>query len=124
MSPEEFLKEYETSTAKHGLDYTLHMIDDEAVYWFSDGTQHVGKEAVVAAIRHNFEAIKNEKYAINDVKWLIKTDEVAVGIFHYAWSGLVNDLPASGEGRGSIVIKRYGGSWRITHEHLSKGSHN
>ncbi len=44
MTPEQFLKEYETSNGKH----TLGMIAEDAVYWFSDGTQHVGKQEVEA----------------------------------------------------------------------------
>ena len=99
------------------------MIAEEAVYWFSDGTQYVGKKAVEAAIRHNFESIKDETYAISEVKWLLKTKEAAVCIFKFSWSGTVRGETASGEGRGTAVLKHTGDSWQMLHEHLSKGEH-
>jgi hypothetical protein len=70
MTPTEFLREYETSGRTGGVDYTLSLIDDNAVYWFSDGTAHVGKRAVEQAIRRNFNAIKHETYRISDVLWV------------------------------------------------------
>jgi hypothetical protein len=45
MTPTEFLSEYETSGRVGGVEHTLRLIDDNAVYWFSDGTGHVGKAA-------------------------------------------------------------------------------
>ena len=124
MTPEQFLKDYVASSAGHGLGRLLNMIDEEAVYWFSDGTQYVVKNAVGSAIRHNFESIKDETYAIEDVKWLLKTEDTAVCIFRFVWSGIVRGESASGEGRGTVVLKRNGDSWQIIHEHLSKGEHS
>lgn len=42
MTPAEFLRNYESS-GRNGVEHTLKLIDDNAVYWFSDGTAHVGK---------------------------------------------------------------------------------
>jgi len=120
MNPEQFLKEYETSD----LEHTIGMIAEDAVYWFSDGTHHVGKQEVEAAFRHNFESIQDEKYSLHDVKWILQTEDAAVCIFRFAWSGIVRGEPASGEGRGTAVLKREGDSWRMAHEHLSKGEHS
>jgi ketosteroid isomerase-like protein len=123
VTPEEFLNEYVSTSAGHGMDHLLSMIAEEAVYWFSDGTQYVGQKAVEAAIHLNFESIKDETYAISEVKWLLKTKEAAVCIFKFTWSGIVRGESASGEGRGTAVLKHDGDSWQMIHEHLSKGEH-
>src|SRR5438874_6558799 len=121
MTPAEFMREYETSGRSGGLEYTLSLIDDTAVYWFSDGTSHVGKSAIERAIRRNFEAIKDETYRISDIVWVAQSSDVAACIYRFDWSGIVRGNPASGSGRGTSVLARRGDLWVIVHEHLSKG---
>ena len=123
MTPAEFIREYETSTRDHGLEHTLKLIDENAVYWFSDGSSHVGKAAVEQAIRHNFEAIENENYRISDIVWVAESADVAACIYRFEWSGIVRGAPASGVGRGTGILTRRGDSWVVVHEHLSKGEH-
>ena len=122
MTPEQFIREYETSGRK-GLDYTLSLIDDNAVYWFSDGTKHAGKSEIERVFRRNFDAIKDETYRISDIVWLAQSAELAACIFRFDWSGILHGAPASGSGRGTIILARRGDSWTIVHEHLSKGEH-
>jgi ketosteroid isomerase-like protein len=121
MSPAEFLREYETSGRSGGVENTLRLIDDKAIYWFSDGTAHVGKAAVERAIRRNFELIKDETYRISDVVWVAQSRDVAACVYRFDWSGLLSGQPASGSGRGTCVLARRGDSWVVVHEHLSKG---
>lgn len=123
MTPDEFLREYEMSTRTHGLEHTLSLIDEDAVYWFSDESCHVGKSAIEEAIRHNFEAIEDEDYRISDVVWVAQSSDVAACIYRFDWSGTVRGVPASGSGRGTAVLARRGDSWVVVHEHLSKGPH-
>lgn len=123
MTPAEFLREYETSGRTGGVDHTLRLIDDRAVYWFSDGTEHVGKSAVERAIRRNAEAIKDEAYRISDVVWVAESPDMAACIYRFEWSGLLRGARASGSGRGTAVLARRGDSWVVVHEHLSKGEH-
>jgi ketosteroid isomerase-like protein len=121
MSPAEFIREYETSGRTGGVDYTLSLIDDNAVYWFSDGTSHGGKDAIARAIRRNFEAIKNETYRISEVVWVAQSSDFSACIYRFDWSGVIGGAPASGSGRGTSVLARRGDSWVVVHEHLSKG---
>jgi ketosteroid isomerase-like protein len=121
MTPAEFIREYETSGRTGGLEYTLSLIDDNAVYWFSDGTSHVGKDAIARAIRRNFEAIKDETYKISDIVWVAQSSDVAACIYRFVWSGVIGGAPAAGSGRGTSVLVRRGDSWVVAHEHLSKG---
>ena len=60
MTPSEFLQAYVSSGRTHGVEHTLSLIDDQAVYWFSNGDCHIGKAAIEAAIRHNQEAIQDD----------------------------------------------------------------
>ena len=121
MTPAEFMRAYETSGRKGGLEYTLSLIDDDAVYWFSDGSSHAGKSAIERAIRKNFEAIKDETYRISDIVWLAQSGDFAACIYRFDWSGIVRGAPASGSGRGTSVLARRGDAWVVVHEHLSKG---
>ncbi|MEM9443954.1 MAG: nuclear transport factor 2 family protein [Verrucomicrobiota bacterium] len=123
MTAKEFMRTYETATGSHGLDHMVKLIDKYAVYWFSDGSSHVGKQAVEAAIKNNFEIIKDETYQISHLVCLAESRELAVCIYRFDWSGLVRGKAASGSGRGTTVLAREGDSWVVIHEHLSKGSH-
>lgn len=121
MKPSEFIRKYEAATASHDLDATLELIDEHAVYWFSDGATYHGKAAIGAAIRSNFEAIKEEEYRISDVKWLAESEDVAACVYSFSWSGKVGGKQTSGSGRGTTVIHKMDGEWRVVHEHLSRG---
>ena len=122
MTPAEFLREYETSGRMGGVERTMTMIDDDAVYWFSDGTAHVGKAAIERVFRRNAELIRDETYEISEVAWLAESPDIAACTFRFDWSGTVRDAPASGSGRGTLVLSRRGASWVVVHEHLSKGA--
>jgi ketosteroid isomerase-like protein len=117
----QFLREYETSARTRGVDYTLSLIDDNAVIFFSDGTRHVGKGAIERAFRRNAEMIKDETYRLSDIVWVTQSPDFAACVYRFDWSGLVRGAPASGRGRGTTVLARRGDSWVIVHEHLSKG---
>lgn len=120
-SPEEFMQRYEAATREHDLQTTLSLIADDAVFFFSNETVHTGKAAIEKVLRHNFEAIKAESYGIDHLSWLVQSGEVAVCVYDYAWSGLIDGNLASGFGRGTSVLKRIGRDWQIVHEHLSRG---
>lgn len=121
MTPQEFLREYETSGRVGGVERTLSLIDDDAIYWFSDGGAHIGKAAIERAIRRNFEAIKDETYRLSEITWLAQTQDVAACTYRFDWSGVLHGEKASGFGRGTSVLIRKGDGWAVVHEHLSKG---
>ena len=120
MSPIEFMREYESSGRTGGVEHTLRLIHDDAVYWFSDGTSHVGKAAIERAIRRNFDAIKDETYRISELVWMAHSPDVAACTYRYDWSGTIDGEPASGFGRGTSVLVRNSDSWLVVHEHLSR----
>lgn len=120
-SVEEFMKEYERAANAHDLERSLWLIDDEAIFLFSDQSVHAGKEAIRRAFRKNFETIQDETYSIDNLTWLVATEEVAACVYDFSWSGMIGGQPASGSGRGTTVLRSYRGEWKIIHEHLSRG---
>jgi uncharacterized protein (TIGR02246 family) len=121
MSPAEFIRSYEAAANAHDLDAIVELIAEDAVYWFSDQSAHLGKTAIRKAIAANFNAIKNERYRIENVIWLATSGEIAACVYEFYWSGEIDGRAASGDGRGTTVLRRIDGNWRIAHEHLSRG---
>jgi len=121
MTALECLRAYESAAASHNLGETLALIDDSAVYFFSNESAHFGKPAVRDAIAANFDAIKMESFEIPDVECVLETADSAVFVISYRWAGEIGRVSHSGSGRGTLVLKRTGGSWKIVHEHLSRG---
>ena len=121
MSPEEFMQVYERRTNAHDMNALMDLIADDAIYLFSNRTSHIGKAAIRNAIQANFDAIDDENYRLQHLKWLANLENVAACVYEFEWSGRVNGKPASGGGRGTTVIRRVDGRWKVAHEHLSSG---
>jgi len=121
QTADEFMVAYEQATNSHDIEATLSLVDDQAVYLFSDESTHVGKPAIERVLRKNFDLTKEENYAIDNLTWLVDTGEVAACVYDYSWSGLINGEPASGSGRGTTVLRRSENGWKVIHEHLSRG---
>ena len=122
MSPNEFLEQYEAATGAQDLEGTLSLIAEDAIYLFSNGTSHVGKPAIRQALASNFASIKDEIYRLNNVRWVASSDSVAVCVYEFNWSGVIDGRPASGHGRGTSAIRKVDGDWFVSHEHLSSGA--
>jgi ketosteroid isomerase-like protein len=122
MTPDEFMRAYEAATNDHDLERTLDLIADDAIYWFSDASAHCGKTMIARALQRNFESIRTERYCIEDLVWLASSDSVAACAYGFRWTGEVDGKSVAGQGRGTSVIKRVDGNWRVVHEHLSRGT--
>ncbi len=116
------MKGYEAATAAQDLEGTLSLITDDAIYLFSNGTSHVGKPAIRQALASNFASIKDETYRLDNVHWVAASDSVAVCVYEFNWSGVIDGRPASGHGRGTSAIRKVDGDWFVSHEHLSSGT--
>jgi ketosteroid isomerase-like protein len=116
------MQAYTRATDSHGLRAALALIDDDAVYFFSNKTVHLDKKAIEEMLTYSFGLIQDETYAISDLTWLARSEPVASCVYDFTWSGTVRGQPASGHGGGTTVLKRSANStWRIIHEHLSGG---
>jgi len=112
---------YEGAAGAHDLEATLALIHPDAVYWFSNESSHVGKHAVGQAIRANFDSIADGTYRIDQLRWVARTDDVAVCVYRFTWTGTIDGREVGGAGRGTNVLRRSGSTWLVIHEHLSRG---
>ena len=117
MNHRQFLQAYEQQLATQDWAQLAEFVHDEAIFIFSEGTFR-GKEEIGAAFTKTFNLIKEEKYWLENVEWLIETEEVASCIYNFNWQGIINGQAMSGGGRGTSILRRVNGRWRIIHEHL------
>jgi len=118
LNPEEFVRAYEQALATQDWMNVEPLVHNNACVTFSNGTVHKGKPEVRAAFEKNFSLIKDEEYSIANVHWVTKGSEMAVYLFDFSWSGIINDKQASGSGRGTSVLIKDGGKWQLIVEHL------
>lgn len=115
---EQFMRTYEEANNSHDFAKLEPLIAADAAYWFTDGS-YEGIAQIRKAIEETFARIQNEAYEISELVWPIAEEDVAVCTYHFAWHGVVNGEAKSGAGRGTNVLKRSDGVWRVVHEHLS-----
>ena len=118
MEPEDFIHAYEQALASQDWEQVEPLIHPDACVTFSNGTVHKGKALVQKAFESNFSLIRDEKYSMTNVHWVLKNAETAVYMFDFNWSGIINDKPASGGGRGTSVLIKVGDKWQLLVEHL------
>ena len=118
MQPEDFIRAYELALATQDWHQVEPLIHNDACVTFSNGTVHKGKPEVQKAFEKNFSLIKDETYSIANVHWVMKNPKTAVNLFEFSWSGIINDKPASGSGRGTSVLVNTSGTWQLLIEHL------
>lgn len=122
MTPEEALNEM--AAAAGDVDKFLSFVGDDAVFWFSNETSHVGKEQIGATLKRNAGLIEDYTYEAGPREWLVQTDMVAVCVYPFHWTGKVGGQPAEGRGRATRVLEKRNGRWLVVHEHLSRGPVN
>lgn len=117
MTPEQFIHQYETALATQQWEKVAPLIHEDCVATFSEGT-HKGKTEVEQAFRRTFELIQDETYAISNLHWVQKTETMAVLVYNFSWSGMINGQYASGSGRGTSVLVKSENHWQLICEHL------
>jgi len=116
-SPEQFIHQYEKALATQQWENVAPLIHEDCVATFSEGT-YKGKAEVEQAFRRTFALIQDETYAISNVHWVQKTETIAVLVYNFSWSGVINGQAASGSGRGTSVLTKQDGEWQLICEHL------
>lgn len=120
MKPEDFIKAYENALATQSWKNIEPLISESASVTFSNGSVHFGKSKVQTAFENNFKKIKNEKYLVDNVRWLSKEEKFAVYLFDFHWTGIVNGKSVSGDGIGTSVLVKEHHNWKLLTEHLGK----
>lgn len=120
MNPEEFIKSYERALATQDWDIIEPLVSENVSVIFSNGTIHIGKENVQKAFEKNFSIIKNEKYAVENIKWLVKDKKYAVYLFEFNWTGIIDGKSGFGNGIGTSVLIKENAGWKLLTEHLGR----
>ncbi len=115
------LAAFEAALSRVDLDAAMALLSDDVVFFYSNGSAHCGKSAVRAAIKANFDSIRDDTYATHDHIWLAQSDIAAACTYRFDWTGTMDGKQVGGRGRGTTVLRRESDGWRIVHEHLSQG---
>jgi ketosteroid isomerase-like protein len=114
-----FMYQYEQATNRHDFDDLAPLIADDATYWFTEGS-YDGIDAIKVAVERTFAAILDEVYKLEELEWIAIADDLAVCRYHFRWTGVVDGKPTAGQGRGTNVVTKRNGVWKMLHEHLSR----
>ncbi len=122
MTPADFIAQYEEALATQDWNEVSPFIHADASVTFSDGSVHKGKEAVQAAFERNFRSIADENYRISNVHWLLRSNDAAVYMFDFDWTGKSgpDGQTISGAGRGTSVLINDRNGWKLLAEHLTR----
>lgn len=120
MGPEDVLAAYEERINRHDFDLLAPLIAADATFWFTEGS-YSGLAAIRAAVERTWAALNNDTYRLENRRWVAVGETVAACSYDFTWTTTVDGRPLTGKGRGTTVLRRDAGSWRIAHEHLSAG---
>lgn len=119
MHPEQFITAYSAALATQQWKHVEPLIHDKACVTFSNGSVHKGISEIKRAYERNFSIIKSEQYTVSNIQWVNKTDETAIYLFEFNWTGFIDGQLVSGKGCGTAVIVYNGNNWKLLAEHLS-----
>jgi len=118
MHPSNFIIQYERALGTQDWAHVEPLIHNDARVVFSDGSLHIGKDGIKMAYERNFQAIKGEKFEIMNIHWISETSTSAAYMFEFRWAGLIQGEHASGAGRGTTILSKVNGQWRLKSEQL------
>jgi ketosteroid isomerase-like protein len=121
-TPQACTTDFTAALIRRDIGSALALLTDDVVFFYSNGTAILGKDAFAAIMTASWKRIENYAYATLNSSWIARSDAAAAVIYSFAWSGLVGGAEVSGSGRGTRVLARApGAGWLIAHEHLSNG---
>ncbi len=118
MDVKETLQAYINATNTHEFEQVKKLLNENAIYMFSDQTCTNMHE-----IQHYFERawtiIEKEVYSISNIEWLYIHSSSATCIYTYHYEGYKQGQFVKGSGRATNVFVKENGAWQLIHEHLS-----
>ncbi|WP_096273534.1 YybH family protein [Paucisalibacillus globulus] len=119
MGYEKALNDYIAATNTHDFKNVRRLLDDKAIYWFSNKSCNTIDE-IGKYFENAWNTIKNEVYRATNVHWLVEEENTATCIYTYEFEGYYEEEFIQGSGRATNVFKKNSdGNWRLIHEHLS-----
>jgi ketosteroid isomerase-like protein len=113
-----FLQAYGEAAKSRAFEKVAPLVAEDAVFWFIDGS-YVGKPAVGQAFEDRWVRTPDEEHTLSDVEWVVASYWTSVCTYDFRSVSSVKGKRAVHECRGTNVLKRIDGNWRIVHEHLS-----
>ena len=121
-SPQVCTAGFTAALIRRDIDSALALLADDVVFFYSNGTVVVGKDAFASLMTSSWKLVENYEYSTLDATWVSLSDAAAAVIYGFSWSGIVRDAEVGGSGRGTRVFRKEpGAGWLIVHEHLSAG---
>lgn len=103
------------------MEAALALLADDVVFFYSNGSELIGKDAFTATMAANWKMVEEYRYSTLDPVWIAESDTAAAVVYAFAWSGVARGQHVSGAGRGTRVLRKTPAGWVIAHEHLSLG---
>lgn len=119
QTPETFLRNYEKAANSRAFSLVEPFLAEDAVFWFSDGSFN-GLEEIRMAFEQTWNTIKDERYVLENIRWVHKDARSACCLYNFRSSGVVHGESEVFEGRGTSLLVKEGNRWKIAHEHLSR----
>jgi ketosteroid isomerase-like protein len=113
-----FFEVYEEASRAKRFEKLSPLVADNAVFWFVDGS-FVGKPAIRQAFEDRWTRMRDEECTRTNVDWVVATYWTSACTFDFRSEHTVNDQRAAHNGRGTTLLRRIDGNWRIVHHHLS-----
>lgn len=118
MKATEFIEQYGKALASQDWTQVVPLMANEICVTFSNGSVHRGISEVEKAYRRNFDLFQNEKYETSEIHWVKKDETLAIYLFKYEWTALMDGKEIGGQGHGTAVIEKQNGKWKLVAEHL------
>lgn len=118
----QFLNRFEALAEKEDFNLIREMIDEQAVFRFNDG-DFVGRQAIQAVFEKTWRgdpSVKKVRFYLSDIVVLTTDHSTATATYTYNWEGSQAGREFKIRGRGTRVLLRVNGQFRIIHEHLSR----
>ena len=117
-----FLEGFERLAEREDFALIREMIGEHAFFRFNDG-DFVGRPAIQAAFERTWRGdptVVKARFYLSDIAVLTVDERTATATYTYTWEGSQGDRAFTVRGRGTRVLVRDGGGFRIVHEHLSR----
>ena len=113
-----FIQTYEKLANKRNFDLLIPLISERAIFWFSDGS-YTGIQEIRSAFERTWTSLPNEIYSISNINLLLSEKSSAVICYTFTSISVSNGIESTFKGRGTNILQKFDGSWKIIHEHLS-----
>jgi ketosteroid isomerase-like protein len=120
-SPQACTADFTAALVGRDMETALSLLTDDVVFFYSNGSCLVGKDAFSRLMKANWNVLEDYVYSHAGEVWVAQSDTAATVIYSFSWTGRAKGQAVSGAGRATRVLKYDGTGWLIAHEHLSTG---